>query len=316
MGLPAARIYDAVAHPAAGVIVEGSPNVFISAVGRGAARKGDLVEHDDGLEVITEGEPTVRINGKPAARITDEVTCGGRISTGFPRVRIGHATGRVVGNVQAGQKMCLAAKKGRKSGKTQQSYENCGVESVRQLINQATGSNLTETQLLQHALNTPFGNGYEAGRGKPPDTSKGDPPVPLGTAPRPQDGGTNPYTRQAILNDYGVPSTVEDNNLDNISTALSNGQGVTADVDSGILWGDTTKPSNTFDHEVTVTGIEYDDNGQISNVIINDTGTGQCSQHVPIDLWNKATKDVPIPGTNPVQYRKGAKINVTDSPIF
>ena len=284
-------------------------------MGRGAARKGDLVQHNNSLEAITEGEPRVLINGKPPARITDGVSCGGRISTGFSRVRIGRATSRVVGNVEAGMKMCQAAKKGRKSGKTSQSYNNCGVESVRQLINQATGSNLTETQLLQHALDTPFGNGYEAGRGIPPDTAKGDPPVPFGTAPRPQDGGTNPYTRQAILNDYGVPSTVEDNNLDNISTALSNGQGVTADVDAGILWGNTTKP-RAFNHEVTVTGVEYDANGQISNVIINDTGTGQCSQHVPIDLWNKATKDVPIPGTNPVQYRSGAKINVTDNPIF
>jgi hypothetical protein len=122
--------------------------------------------------------------------------------------------------------------------------------------------------------------------------------------------------------DYGVPSTVEPNTLDNIGQALSNGQGVTADVDVRAYWTadqlkgmDMTKFQG---HEVAVTGIEYDDNGNVSSVIVNDTGTGQCSFHIPIDKWNKAVNLIdsqPVPHTNPIQYYS-ATINVTSRPIF
>jgi uncharacterized Zn-binding protein involved in type VI secretion len=307
-GLPAARIHDAVDHRADGDIIEGSPNVFIGGVGRRAARLGDKVKHGWGTCVITEGEPTVRINGKPAARITDSVSCGGHIAKGHPRTHIGKSRGKTAGNIQAGQKMCINAAKGRKSGQTSQSYNNCGIESSRQLINQVTGRNITEDDLLQYALNH-----NEAGRGSPPDTQRGDPPVPFGTPPRWQDGGSTAYQRQALLTDFGIPSTVEENNLSNISQALASGKGVMADTDASILWKgvipDNQLPKSPAFHEITITGIEYDDNGNITNVIINDTGTGNCSRKIPVDQWNKAVQAVRDAGYS-------AQINVTSKPIF
>jgi uncharacterized Zn-binding protein involved in type VI secretion len=308
-GLPAARIFDEVAHDAGGNIIQGSPNVFIGAPGRRAARKGDLVQHDDGLEAIMEGEPTVRINGLPAARITDAVSCDGRIATGCGTVRIGHARGRVVGNVQAGMKMCRAAAKGRKSGTTQQSYSNCGIESARQIINQAKDTSVTENELLQHALD----NGQADYNG----VRKA-----IGTPPTPVDGASTSNQRQALLMDYGIPSTVEPNTLNNIGQALSNGQGVTADVDASVLWkGVITdeqlqRVSPGSAHEVTVTGLEYDDNGNVTNVIINDTGTGQCSRYVPVGQWNKAIRGLTDKIDTETGQHYGAFINVTNNKIF
>jgi uncharacterized Zn-binding protein involved in type VI secretion len=305
-GLPAARVTDRVAHDAAGNIVQGSPNVRIS--GQYAARKTDLVQHDDGFCNIIEGSPRVRINGLPAARVTDGVSCDGRIASGSPRVHIGRAAGKVVGNVQAGQKMCIAAAKGRKSGKTSQSYNNCGIESARQIINQANGTNITENKLLQYALNNGEANYNGVCRS-------------MGTPPTFYDGGSTANQRQALLMDYGIPSTVEPNTLDNISQALVSGKGVTADTDAHFLWvGDPSVNQNSIPslgsgHEVTVTGLEYDNNGNVTNVIINDTGTGQCSRRVPIDTWNKA-----VNALYTVDKKTGTHyapfINVTNASIF
>ena len=87
MGLPAARITDAVDHRAAGNIIEGSPNVHIGKLP--AARLGDKVKHGRGVCVIVEGDPTIHINNRLAARLTDKVSCGGFIASGCPSVHLG-----------------------------------------------------------------------------------------------------------------------------------------------------------------------------------------------------------------------------------
>jgi hypothetical protein len=51
--------------------------------------------------------------------------------------------------------------------------------------------------------------------------------------------------------------------------------------------------------------VEYDDAGNVKNVIINDTGTGICGQAVPIATWNSAVGAHPSPS-----------LNVTTNPIF
>jgi uncharacterized Zn-binding protein involved in type VI secretion len=315
-GLPAARQTDPVAHPdAGGNILTGSPNVRIN--GLPAARVGDMVQHDNGICVITEGEPTVRINGLPAARVTDATSCGGHIVSGSPNVRIGRAHGKVIGYVGVGMKMCQNAAKGRnlktqnrKSRNlipTQQSYSNCAIESARQIINQATPTNVSEDNLLQYALDN--GQANYNGVCKP-----------VGTPPTSEDGGADAYQVQALLSDSGVPSVTEDNNLNNISQALTNGQGVMASVDANVLWKDIpgiVHPPPGSGHEVTVTGLVYDDKGNVTAVIINDTGTGDCSKPVPVDTWNKAVQGLKtkILGTNPPQYY-GNLINVTKNKIF
>jgi len=315
MGLPAARKTDRVKHKwASGDILEGSPNVNIGRLP--AARKGDKVQHNSGTEIITSGEPRVRVNGWPAARVTDTVSCRGYIATGFTRVRIGMTTigqaapgakpgGQTSDRSPIGQKMCQNAIKGRNLDTpnrtsrglipAQQSYSNCAVESVRQIVNLVKGKNLTEDEFLQSALDN--------------NLAVRDPPnlaVPMGTPPVFQDGGTNYSGTQSILSSYNINSTVQEDNLNNIEKALSSGKGVIATVDAGAFYDNNQKG---LGHAVLVTGLEYDDNGKITNVIVNDTGGGVCSKRVPIATWNKAVNDY---GTKDYP----ALINVTDDPIF
>jgi hypothetical protein len=116
-------------------------------------------------------------------------------------------------------------------------------------------------------------------------------------------GGTNPVGRMQILANNGVASTVQSSTVNNLGLAMSRGQGAIASLDAAQLWGGATPPGSL--HAVTVTGVEYDDAGNPKNVIINDTGTGNCDQVVPIATWNAAVGAHPSPA-----------LNVTTTPIF
>jgi len=287
-GQPAARITDMHTCPVPGspphvggpILPPAATTVLIG--GLAAARIGDKAICVGPLDTIVKGSFPVPIQGSPAARMTDGTAHGGVITSGCPTVLIGLAG--TAGNVRVGTEMCQVAAEGRGSGATQQSYENCGVESSRQVINQANNSSITENQLLRTAVD----NGW----------ADGTPGSPLVEA----NGGTSSTGRQSILANSGVTSTVQASNTNNIGQALSNGKGVIANVDAGVLWGD---PNVSGGHAITVTGIEYDDNGNATKIIINDTGTGECGREVPIDTWNNAVNAHPNP-----------KLNVTDKPIF
>ena len=70
-----------------------SPNVFINE--RGAGRVGDnypphgCLMHAPHGGVIAAGSSTVYINGIPAGRIGDPVSCGGSVAVGSDNVYIG-----------------------------------------------------------------------------------------------------------------------------------------------------------------------------------------------------------------------------------
>jgi len=311
-GKPAARVGDthtcpmssgAVKHVGGPILGLGAPDVLIE--GRAAARMGDLALCVGGPDTIAKGAFPVPICGNPAARKTDKTAHGGVIAEGCSTVLIGLAG--IGGNIWAGKAMCQAAAAGRTSKTAKQSYDNCGVESSRQIINQVnkndpTKSSLTEDQLLQTALDNNW-----AGRGHAPNAPQ-PPPVPPGTPPTLWDGRTNPASRQAILANSGVASTVQASNLNNLGLATSRGQGVIASLDAHYLWmnPDGTSPVKAGSkHAVTVTGVEYDDNGNATNVIINDTGVGQCGQRVPVNTWNAAVNGY----NNP-------RLNVTNDPIY
>src|ERR1700688_4861219 len=77
-------------------IEEGSPNIEIN--GRPAARVGDKVSCRMAVlesPVIAEGSSTVTFNGKPAARAGDRIQKGGSVTTGSPNMMIGDGGGRV-----------------------------------------------------------------------------------------------------------------------------------------------------------------------------------------------------------------------------
>jgi uncharacterized Zn-binding protein involved in type VI secretion len=231
-------------------------------------------------DFIVTGSATVRINGKLAARQSDKTMHGGAITVGSANVNIGGPTaGATLGNPAAGLEAGKAAAKGRTSGSTQQSYQNCGVESSRQVINRATGNNVSEDVLLDAAMN----NGW-ADR------------EPL----RADSGGTSPQTRQSILANQGVQSTLEPQGMKSVQQGVAEGRGVITSHDAGALWN---QPGVTGGHAVTVTGVEYNANGSPKTVFVNDTGTGQCMQAVPASQFESS-------------LRPGRQVNVTANPIW
>jgi uncharacterized Zn-binding protein involved in type VI secretion len=275
-GKPAARVSDPHTcpmvdpgpKPHVGGPIKPPGATTVSIGGQAAARMGDTATcASPAPDVIAAGAFPVPIGGSPAARMSDNTAHGGQIAAGEMTVLIGLAG--VAGNVLVGTGMCQTAASGRTSGTTQQSYNNCGVESSRQLINQATGSNATENGLLQSAINSGLASGTP---GAPPSFAN---------------GGTNPLSRQAILASNGVQSAVIPTTAQNLGLAMSRGQGAIVSLDAAVLWGPPTPPGSL--HAVTVTGIEYDDAGNRTAVIINDTGAGQCGQRVPANQFDQAT---------------------------
>jgi len=289
-GQPAARVGDMhtcpmvtglVPHVGGPVLPPGAPTVLIG--GLPAARMGDPAMCVGPPDTIVKGAFPVPISSKPASRMGDQTAHGGILVAGCPTVLIGLSG--TAGNPRVGALACQAASAGRTSGTTSQSYNNCGVESSRQIINQANGTAVTENGLLQNAINNGWANG-----------TPNLPPVFA-------NGGTNPVSRQAILQASGVSSTVQASNAQTLGMAMSRGQGTIASLDAAELWGNGTPPGAL--HAVTVTGVDYDDAGNPTNVVINDTGTGQCGQRVPIATWNQAVSAHPAP-----------RLNVTNASIW
>ena len=95
MGKPAATIGNMHVCPkttgtvphVGGPVVVGSTNVLIGSMP--AARKGDMLVCIGPPDSIKSGSGSVKINGKPAARMGDDSSHGGKIVVGNPTVLIG-----------------------------------------------------------------------------------------------------------------------------------------------------------------------------------------------------------------------------------
>ena len=136
--------------------------------------------------------PTVLIGGVPVARLFDTTLHGGSIMFGAATVLIGEFAAVGAVTVFPGQ----------------QHHNNCGVQSSSQLIHRATGLNLGEEAMLGSATGfglaaapTPAVGGTPAVDGKPAVPAK----------PAEKGGGTTAADRQALLTEFGVPSTVLSN---------------------------------------------------------------------------------------------------------
>jgi uncharacterized Zn-binding protein involved in type VI secretion len=234
------------------------------------ARGGDPAICVAALDFIVTGSGTVTVSSKPAARATDKTMHKGVIQIGSGNVMIGGPTvGATVGNPDAATKACEAAAAGRASGLTKQSYNNCGIETSRQIINQATGKNISEDDLLKQAVRRKQASGSL-------DNLK-------------KAGGSWPYQREPLLNENGVPAEQVPCTMDNLAQAAAEGKGVQVDIWAGTIWPPAYgyKPG-TGPHVVMVTGIEYDADGNMKNVIINDTGAGDCGKSYPAALFKSA----------------------------
>ena len=103
-------------------------------------------------------------------------------------------------------------------------------------------------------------------------------------------GGMTLPDIEILLEDQGVPATISSGSLDDLRSALDNGQGVVAMVDSGEIW----KPEhegvedNRPDHVLVVAGID-DARGV---VILSDPGVPDGNQlEVPIEQFEQAWAD-------------------------
>lgn len=300
MSMPAARVGDMhtcpmftgpVPHVGGPVLPPGGPTCLVG--GMPAARMGDMCLCVGPPDVIVKGAMPVVILGQPAARMSDMTAHGGVIVIGMPTVLIGLAG--TSGNTLAGDAQCQAMAAGRNPpagaqtpggaqiapGTAGQSYNNCGVESSRQIIRQATGSNISQEQLLQQSINSGLAN-----------------QGPAGPAQMWNSGGTNPAGRAQILTNNGVPASTAPPTMQGLETAVSQGRGVITAMDAGLLpnWPAGT-PLQSW-HAITVTGIEYDANGTPINVVVNDTGVGQCSQKIPYAQFQAALRGTPHVVTN------------------
>lgn len=286
MALAAARMNDLQACDSHGPapLPDGALHVKVNS--QPTVRVGDAFSCGGCPNRVKTGASTVTIGGEFAARLTDASDHKGWIVVGSGNVRIGGPTG--MGTIGAGKGTCQAMAAGRTSGKASQSYGNCVLESVRQIIRRATGNEVTEEELKKYA---------EAHGCVFPGAN----------------GGSNGELGRKLLEDHGVraermpaegPAT-----LGVIAQAVSERRGVVAFIDpheiSPSLYPD---PGN---HAVAVTGVELDANGDVIAVFINDTGAGECGKRVPAAEFGAGLRNLPSEKAN-----GGAKLLVTKGAIW
>ncbi|MEZ5401836.1 MAG: PAAR domain-containing protein [Bryobacteraceae bacterium] len=230
-------------------------------------------------DFIVTGSGSVRVNSLPAARMSDKCMHGGSIAAGSLNVNIGGPTvGVTLGNPAAATAACNGLAGGRTSGSVGQSYNNCGVESSRLIINQ-TGGGRSEDGLLDESIR-------EGDAGSDKGARRGW-------------GGTSPGDREDILERNGVPTTNRDASLANIQQAVAERRGVITSHEVAWLWAN----GQSGGHAINVIGVQYDQFGNAVNYITADTGLGNCNRSVP--AWQFG-----------LSLRPGRDMNVTDSPIW
>ncbi len=278
MGQPAARVGDMHTcpfsdgpkpHVGGPIQPPGCSTVLIG--GPPAARATDMAMCAGPPDFIVVGSSTVLIGSKMAAYVGSQTMHGGVVTIGCPTVLVGGPpAGATLGNPDAAAAIFPGA----------QNHGNCGVQSAQQIIRQATGNNIGEEELLQWSID----HGY-ADNDRDPD----------------QRGATSASSRERILDEHGVPSHRERQDMSNIQQAVAERRGVITSHDAGILWNDPNY--NGAGHAVNVTGLEYGSDGHLRNVIINDTGNGHSGDRIPADRFERS-------------LRSGGEANVTDSSIW
>ena len=265
--LPAARIHDQHACPVHGggpTLPPGAATVLVNQLP--AVGVTDRCTCAGPTDFVVTGAATVLVGGKFAARLTEKTMHGpGLVLGASPNVLIGGPSAGATLGGRGCARACTAAANGRESKKTKQSYGNCGIESSRQLINRATGKDLSEQELFDDAV--AHGEALQ------------DDPI-TGRCPNPADvGGSSPDGRQKLLARHGVTSKLVPQHPPNeLMQAVAEGKGVITSHDAGKLWGD--KDQSGY-HAILMTGIVFDEEGRPVEVITNDTGLGACGNGVP-----------------------------------
>ena len=179
----------------------------------------------------------------------------------------------------------------------QQSGNNCGPQSARQIIAEATGTHLSEAEMGDLAQKT---GAYD------PQT------------------GTRAGGEADILNAAGVPAEAQPGTPRNIQNALRQGKGVITGHRAADLWpGDPNVPEGTpvpadMGHAVHTTGLVRDAQGNVTHYKINDTASGTEGRLVPADQYENSLDGGPAavtkaqirPASN---FRPGDDVPVADA---
>jgi uncharacterized Zn-binding protein involved in type VI secretion len=289
--LPAARFGDFHACPApthGGGPVIALPTARVLTNSRAQARGTDLAACAGPADFIVTGAATVKVGGQPAARLSDKTMHGGVVAVGAGNVMIGGPTaGVTLGDPAAAAKDCAALADTRHTpGRRGQSYGNCGIEAWRAIINRQRAADglppLTEDDAMQRAL--------ELG------VAGHDPAKPWAY------GATSADGRVKLLQDQGVDASAEPGSSAAVQQAVAERRGVSASVYPYWYWPGWTGVQPDAQHEIQITGVEFDENGNVKAYIISDSGLGQCSLRVSASDFVYAQ----IPG---------APITVTKQPV-
>lgn len=275
MPLPAARVDDIHFCPHHGLGATTAPGCTTVQINQRDHAGATKPCHCDGpANFIVTGSSTVLIEGQPAARVVDKTMHGpGLVLRGSADVLIGGPSiGVSMGGGDGALDECEMAAKGRASGDRKQSYDNCGVETARQIIRRATGAEFSEDELLEDAV------------------AHGDA----------KDGGTTTTrTIAQILARHGVPTSRQPQTPDGLMGAVGEGKGVITGHDAGRLYA--MEKYDGLGHAVVMTGVRFDESGRPIEVFVNDSGAGTCGRAVPADRFfgsllrsNAIVTDTPI----------------------
>ena len=108
-----------------------------------------------------------------------------------------------------------------------------------------------------------------------------------------EETGTTDLNMNKMLEYYGIDHEVSyDADMEDLETALRNGDKVIVSVDANQFWkgtdNDIFSPMTRANHALEVIGIDYSDPSQ-PMVILNDSGTpAGCGEMVPLDTFEEA----------------------------
>jgi hypothetical protein len=145
----------------------------------------------------------------------------------------------------------------------QQHSDTCAVVAQEGIIEKHTNEDPSENALRQEAIEKGWFNG-------------GTPPADVGK----------------LLESHDVPVGFQGRgNMEQLQNELEQGRDVIALVDAGHLWQD---PDYLGDgHAVWVTGLETDNNDEVTHVFLNDSGNSDIGAggRVPVGVFEKAWQE-------------------------
>jgi hypothetical protein len=118
-------------------------------------------------------------------------------------------------------------------------------------------------------------------------------------------GATSDAKRQCMLSRHGVASTLQPQTVDKLDAALRERKGVIVNADAAQLW-DGQGVSGSGQHAVLVTYGNYDANGVLQSVHVNDTAGGRVEPDY----------DIPVSRLPAVLASGKQQMNVTTLPVW